>query len=264
MSKPILLRRLLVVVLSIASHGTLVEARVPSLSIASLDAPPTVHTLDDLEDIEAFVDGYIAGHLKTHDVPGVTLSVVKHGKLWFAKGYGVADLEQRRPVRADTTIFRIASVSKLFTATAVMQLVEEGELDLHADVNTYLKAFSIPRAYDKPVTLAHLLTHTSGFEDRYIETAATTAEAMQPLGAVLARNLPARIRPPGQFAAYSNHGFALAGHIVEQAAGMPFDASIEERLFKPLEMNQSTFRSERRKRYERSLSAIKWVNYRVQ
>jgi CubicO group peptidase (beta-lactamase class C family) len=90
------------------------------------------------------------------------------GQVLVSKGYGYADLASKTPVQADTTLFRAGSVSKLFTWTAVMQLTEEGKVDLHADINRYLKTFTIPATYPQPITLASLMTHTAGFEEQYI------------------------------------------------------------------------------------------------
>jgi CubicO group peptidase (beta-lactamase class C family) len=197
----------------------------------------------DSQELETFIDGVMAAQMEAYHIPGATISVVKDGKLFFTKGYGYADSESRKPVIANETLFRIASVSKLFTWTAVMQLAEQGKLDLNADVNTYLTDFKIPDTYPEPITLAHLMTHTAGFEDRYIRVMARTAEDVEPLGGeYLANEMPARVRSPGEFTAYSNHGAVLAGYIVEEVSGMPFDDYIEENIYKPLDMQRSTFR----------------------
>ena len=95
-------------------------------------------------------------------------------------------------------MFRIGSVSKLFTWTAVMQLVEQGKLDLDADVNTYLTEFKIPETYPEPITLKHLLAHTPGFEDHVLGLFAHGPDKLEPLGKILARELPARVRPAGR------------------------------------------------------------------
>jgi len=183
----------------------------------------------------------MAAQLQAYHIPGATVSVVKDGELFFAKGYGYADFEKRIPVTADQTLFRPGSVSKLFTWTAVMQLVEQGQLDLNADVNAYLD-FQIPATYPQPVTLAHLLTHTPGFENRNEGLFVRQAEDILPLRKYLGDYLPARIYPPGQVTAYSNYGTALAGYIVERVSGMAYEQYVEEYIFKPLEMNHSTFR----------------------
>jgi CubicO group peptidase (beta-lactamase class C family) len=121
-------------------------------------------------------------------------------------------MQNRVPVDPEKTLFNIGSVGKPFTWTAVMQLVEQGELDLNADVNTYLD-FKIPATYPESITLIHLMTHTSGFEERLYGISASSPEKIVPLGQWLAHNIPARVRRPGEFASYSNYGASLAGYI---------------------------------------------------
>lgn len=196
----------------------------------------------DPQELEVFIDGVMAAQMEAYHIPGATISVVKDGKLFFAKGYGYADLESRKPVIANQTIFRIGSISKLFTWTAVMQLAEQGKLDLNADVNTYLTDFKIPDTYPEPITLAHLMTHTAGFEESYRRLLARNADEVKPLGEYLANNMPARVRPPGEIAAYSNYGAGLAAYIVEEVSGMSFDDYIKENIYNPLDMQHSTFR----------------------
>lgn len=190
----------------------------------------------------AFFDGLIGAQREADHVPGATVSVVQNGQLIFARGYGYADVAQRTPVVADRTLFRVASVSKLFVWTAVMQLVEQGKLDLDADVNTYLSDFKIPPTYPQPITLAHLMAHTPGFEDSALGTSVRSAVELQPLGQFLATHMPARVRPPGEVSAYSNYGTALAGYIVSQVTGMPFEQYVETHLLQPLTMEHSSFR----------------------
>jgi CubicO group peptidase (beta-lactamase class C family) len=204
----------------------------------------------DAKEVEAFFDGLMAAQLEIHRIPGATVALVQNGEVLFAKGYGYTNLEERTPVVADRTLFRPGSVSKLFVWTAVMQLVEEGRLDLNADVNRYLTAFQIPatlrpaqgKAFPEPITLAHLMAHTAGFEEIGLGTFVRTAAEIPPLAEHLQRNMPARVRPPGVISAYSNYGVALAGHIVSQVAEMPFEQYVEERIFAPLQMDRSTFR----------------------
>ena len=198
--------------------------------------------LTDPAELEAFIDGVMAVHLETHHVAGATISIVKDGELFFAKGYGYADVEREKNVSAEQTLFRIGSVSKLFTWTAVMQLVEQGKLDLNEDVNSYLGTLRVPDTYPEPVTLAHLMTHTPGFEDHVIGLFARSPDRLLPLGQLLAQEMPARVRPPGQLASYSNHGTGIAAYIVEQVAGVPWAQYIEDRILKPLDMNHTTVR----------------------
>lgn len=196
----------------------------------------------DPAELEAFIDGIMAVHLATNHIAGATIAVVKDGKLFFAKGYGYADIKNKKPVLADRTMFRPGSVSKLFTWTAVMQLYEQGKIDLDADVNTYLKDFKIPATYPQPITMKHLLSHTPGFEDLNMGHIALTAKDLSPLGKFLATHMPARVRPPGEITSYSNYGTGLAGYIVEVIAGIPFEDYVEQNIFEPLGMEHSSFR----------------------
>ena len=206
-------------------------------------AEPPLLTRDDLR---TFLAPVITHGMAIHNLPGVTLAVVRVGTdandaMVFTQGYGHADLERGIAVDAAITLFDVGSVSKLFTFTAVMQLVEEGRLDLDADVNRYLTRFQVPETFPEPVTVAHLLTHTGGFDEWDMGAAARTAEEVLPVCEYLARRLPPRVRPPGEVIAYSNHGTALAGCLVEEVTGMPFAQSIEERILAPLGMARSTF-----------------------
>ena len=194
------------------------------------------------EEFEAFLDPLVAELMESNHIPGGAITVVKDGQLFFAKGYGYADLERSTPATADTTIFRTGSVSKVFTWTAVMQLVEQGKLDLNADINTYLAHFQIPDTFPQPITMAHLMVHTAGFEDQITNGAVyVSADTYQPLQDFLAEKMPARIFPPGQVVAYSNYGAALAGEIVAEVSGEPFEQYVANHILEPLGMNHSTF-----------------------
>ncbi len=195
-----------------------------------------------------FLDHALSDQLTFHGIPGAAVAVVQGGKILHLGGYGQADLEKRKPVSAETTLFRTGSVSKLCTWTAVMQLVEQGRLDLRTDVNQYLFAFQVPETYPEPITLSHLLTHTAGFEDRAFGFYAHTAGDLLPLGRFLASHMPARIFPPGEVSAYSNYGASLAGYLVEQVSGVPFEENVEMQILAPLGMADSSFRSPCRRR----------------
>jgi CubicO group peptidase (beta-lactamase class C family) len=202
----------------------------------SADRGPT-----DQRELEAFLDGYLGHQLEDYDIPGATVSVVKDGEILFAKGYGRANVAKKEPVVADETLFRIASVSKLFTATAAMQLVEEGRLDLDEDVNVYLDDVEVPNTYPgRPVTLRHLLTHTAGFEEAFTGSGARDAADVEPLGEFLDGQMPARVRPPGEVTAYSNYGMALVGYMVQEVSGVPFERYVEENITNPLGMESTT------------------------
>ena len=200
------------------------------------------------EEMESFVDGFVSGELEAYEVAGLTVSVVKDGKLFFTKGYGWADEERQIPVDSEKTLFRPGSVSKLFTWTAVMQLVEQGKLDLDADVNMYLTQFKIPDTYKAPITLRNALTHTAGLEDGGIGyLMARGPEQIVPLARSLASHLPARVRPvgvnnEGLSSSYSNWATSLAGLIVANVSGLSFEDYVEANIFRPLSMDSSTFK----------------------
>lgn len=196
----------------------------------------------DPAELEAFLDELMANDLASQHIAGAAVAVVKDGRLFFTKGYGYADVENAIPVDPEQTIFRIGSIGKVFTWTAVMQLVEQGRLDLDADINTYLD-FRIPDTYPEPITLKHLLTHTSGFEDRWMGSATADASQLVPARDWLIANSPGRVRPPGEAVGYSNYNAMLAGYIVSRVSGEPYDRYIQEHILKPLGMARATAES---------------------
>ena len=192
------------------------------------------------QDAEAWLDGYMRFALPRSGIPGGVVVIVKDGKPLLEKGYGLADEARATPVDPTKTLFRVGSVSKLFTWTAVMQLAERGKIDLDADVNTYLD-FTIPPFKGRPVTMRNLMTHTAGFEDVHRGLATDDPTEIAALGDALKRDMPARVYPPGTTPAYSNYAAALAGYIVQRISGEPFDAYIARHIFAPLGMRHSTF-----------------------
>ena len=208
----------------------------PATRAPTLPASPHAMTSEDLS---TFFGGMVPYMLKRGDIAGGVVAVVKDGKVLFAQGYGYADLETRTPVSPADTLFRIGSVSKLFTWTAVMQLVEQHKLDLDRDINDYLD-FKIPPRFGKPITLRDLMTHTPGFEDTARDLLPETAAGTN-LAQYLKAHIPARIFPPGKTVAYSNYGAGLAGYIVQRVSGEPFDEYIQRHILEPLDMQHSSF-----------------------
>lgn len=195
----------------------------------------------DRKDLESFLDKFFAEQMPKYKVPGAVFVLVVGGTIFLSKGFGYADLEKRKPVEPDKTLFRAYSVSKSFTATAVMQLVEQGKLKLDEDINKYLKRFQINDNFSEPVTLADLLTHHAGYTDSAVETLLASGNyRVLDLGKYLKENLPPRARPPGTFR-YSNFGASLAGFIVEEVSGEPFAQYVEKHILQPLGMRHSTF-----------------------
>ncbi|AFZ30635.1 beta-lactamase [Gloeocapsa sp. PCC 7428] len=202
---------------------------------------PSAPGLNDPQEFEAFIDNFFKEEMSKSHIPGGVVSVVKDGKIFFAKGYGYANVEKKIPVEADKTLFRVASLSKLFTATAAMQLYERGLLQLNGEVNNYLTNFQLENPYPEPVKVAQLMTHTDGTSQRRIGLAARTAEEMQPLGDYLADQMPPVVWFPGKLYNYSSHSSALLGYFVQKISGLPVSQYIDKNIFQPLNMPRSTF-----------------------
>jgi len=209
-------------------------------SFTSASAQVNVGGPTDPQEMEAFFDGAITTSMAENHVPGAVVVVVKDGQVFFTKGYGFANVDSKIKVDPETTLFRPGSVSKLFTWTAVMQLVEQGKLSLDEDINTYLD-FKIPNTFPEPITLKNLMTHTPGFEDRGEGLFKLDVEDMTSLENYLKNDIPARVFPPGEIGAYSNYGTALAGYIVQRVSGMDFNQYVQENIFDPLGMVNATF-----------------------
>lgn len=196
----------------------------------------------DHDRFEAYLDGLVAAQFSDYKLAGMTFVMVKDGDIVLQKGYGYAHLEDMTPVDPSTHLFRPGSVSKLFTWTAVMQLVEQGRLELDADVSQYVDQFEIPNDFAAPLTLEHLLTHTPGLEDGaagYLF--ADDASDLRPLAEVLETYTPTQVAKPGTYTAYSNWSTALAGLIVANVSGQSFESYIDQHVFEPLGMNFATF-----------------------
>ncbi|WP_194775002.1 serine hydrolase domain-containing protein [Pararhodonellum marinum] len=196
----------------------------------------------DSLDMEAFMDGLMHNMLDERKVAGATVSIVKDGRLLLLKGYGVSDVELQKPVEPERTLFRIGSITKLFVWTAVMQLHSQGKLDLDADINVYLDDFEVPEKFGQPITLKNLLSHTPGFEDHVLELFVNDESKLLPLGEILKKEMPERVRPPYSQASYSNHGSGIAAYIVEKVSGMSFHDYTQQNILDPLGMNATTMR----------------------
>jgi CubicO group peptidase (beta-lactamase class C family) len=191
-------------------------------------------------DLEAFLGGFLPAQLERDDIAGAVVVVVKDGAVLFSRGYGYSDAEKKKPVSVDETLFRPGSVSKLFTATAVMQLIEQGKLDLDRDVNDYID-FKIPATYSQPITLRRVFTHTTGFEEVAKELFVKSPEEAMSLRSYLVKHIPPRIYAPGTMPAYSNYALALAGYIVERVSGEKFVDYANAHIYAPLGMTHATF-----------------------
>ena len=202
----------------------------------------------DSSDVNAWLDERLPDALRDNKIAGATVAVVSNGEIVTTRGYGDADTgagdtgagdSAAVPVDPERHLFRIGSVSKLITATAVMQLVQDGSIDLDADIDEYLD-FTIPRNFDEPITMRHLLTHTPGFEERIAGLIGKEGTQVD-LRKALVTDPPEQIYRPGTMPAYSNYGNSLAGYIVERVSGMPFEDYVDENIFDRLGMTSSSF-----------------------
>ena len=202
------------------------------------------------------LDEFILRGMKDAKVPGLAVLTLKEGEIFWEGYYGWANIEGKHPVTKDT-LFQLASISKTVTACMIMQQVEEGKLELDADINTYLPFKVRNSKYsDKPITLRQLLTHTSGIRDNWnvLEKHwVKNGDFKKPL----AESLPAYMVEGGEFFSakksfygwapgsknqYCNVGFALAAYVAEVKAKTSFEVLCEQGIFKPLGMNGAAFR----------------------
>jgi len=211
----------------------------PAPAAASPPAPALAPTLTKA-DVDTWLDGMMPYALSSGDVAGAVVVVVKDGQVLTQRGFGYADVKAKKPVDPATTLFRPGSVSKTFTWTAVMQLVQAGKIDLDTDINTYLD-FKIPPYQGKPITMRNLMTHTPGFEETLKHEFVAGNDRLMPIGAYLKLWTPTRIFAPGTTSAYSNYGATIAGYIVERLSGEPFDSYVQNHIFGPLGMTHATF-----------------------
>lgn len=206
--------------------------------------PPANQEPGDLTsaDVQAWLDGFMPAAMEREGIAGGVVSVVHEGQVVTERGYGYADTGAGggtpQPVDAQQTLFRVGSITKLTVATAVMQLVEEGQVGLDEPV-TDLIDFDIPTTFDEPITLRHLLSHTAGFEERLSGLFLDPSQEVPPLSEVLA-DPPEQIFAPGTTPAYSNYGIALAGDVVQQVSGLDFVDYADQYIFDPAGMDTAT------------------------
>ena len=198
--------------------------------------------LDDLGHLESYMDGVVDSQMKDNSSASGVVTIVRNDEVIFAKGYGFKDIEEHIPVDPESTLFRPGSTSKLFPWVAVMQQVEQGKLDLDTDVNEYLENFQIADTFDQPITLRHIMTHTSGFEDGGLGyLIIIDEEKILPLADAMERYQLLRVNPPGAQSSYSNYATALAGLMVANVSRLSFNDYIQKNILDVLGMKNSTF-----------------------
>ncbi|MEQ1352587.1 MAG: serine hydrolase domain-containing protein [Candidatus Acidiferrum sp.] len=218
---------------------------LPILLFSTVAVPPAV-TVDSADALSAKVDEYVTAEMQREKIPGLSLGVMRDGKLIYSRGYGLANVELDVPVKPDT-IFQTGSVGKQFTATAVMMLVEEGKISLDDKISKYFPGS--PPAW-KEITVRNLLNHTSGIPD-YGSDDTTTAKKLIDLRVDYTEDemvsrfatLPLDF-PPGSKWSYSNSGYVVLGVLIHKVSGQFYGNFLEQRVFQPLHMDSTHIISE--------------------
>ncbi len=194
----------------------------------------------DYSAVAEMLDKFIALEMAEKDLPAVSIALVDDQQVVWAKGYGFADPAAKIPATAET-VYRVGSVSKLFTDIAVMQLVEQGKLDIDAPVTRYLPNFHPKNSFDKPINLRQLMSHRSGlvreppvgnYFDPTAPSLATTVTSLNSTRIVYA---------PESRTKYSNAGIATVGYVLEKTQGQPFAKYLKRSVLDPLGLNRSSF-----------------------
>ncbi len=186
----------------------------------------------DLPDLDHLVDSVMGSRMASEHIPGAAVLVLYKGKILLERGYGVADLASHRRVDPRTTLWPFASITKVFTATAVVQLAARGRIDLTKDANRYLSSVHIPRASWPPITVANLLTHTDALDELPGRQAPSRA-MVQPLDQFL-RDRLVRFGPPGTVTRYGTYGVATLGVLIQDVSGDSYEHYLARNLFGPL------------------------------
>ncbi len=238
---------------------------LPEILLVDLELEDSIikYDIDNPIEMEGLFDDIYAAQLDYFNLVGLTVSVVKDGSLFLTKGYGYRNYSSMLPVDPLTTLFRLGSISKTFTAISILQLMEDGLIDLDEDVNTYLTAFQIADTYAEPITIRHLLTHSAGFEETVELSFFEVASEMPDLEETLTTGAPMRVNPPGEVVSYSNYGFTLLGYIVEELTGMPFAQYVQIEIFTPFEMNHTTFEQQLPSNLESDMAVGYWEEREV-
>ena len=253
MTVPLLLltaRRFTAALLLLGSTIGLAQPVSPALDRESRDgettppaAPPVARVGPvEAEDLRSFFDDLFAEEMAANSIPGLAAVLVHRGKVIYTGSYGFSDVERQVPVDAATTVFPFGSISKVFTTIAVLQLVEQGRLDLHTGIDRYVAPLAVDRSFPEPVTLHQILAHTDGFDVRWLFGGATTNPGELKSLRELLTPLPPRIEPPGQLYLYSDVGISLAGYALEQVTGSPFSEYMEAQVLPALGLAHSSFR----------------------
>ncbi|MEQ9263893.1 MAG: serine hydrolase domain-containing protein [Balneolaceae bacterium] len=195
----------------------------------------------DKTHLTEFTDSLFTQAVDSNLIPGGVVGFTNSSGSFFLKGYGLANVELGTPISIDSTLFQLGSVGKVFTAIAALQQVEQGQLNMHTDVNEYLDVWKIENPFNTKLSLFHLLTHTGGINDRVIGYLEPSETEVQSIGTHLNQYMPGHFEAPGLHINYSNYGYVLAGHLVERVTEQPFEDYVKDHIFSPLGMNNSSY-----------------------
>src|SRR5580700_11359681 len=194
----------------------------------------------EYSEIVAILRPFIEGQLAEKRIPGLSIALVDDRQIVWAQGFGLADAKREKPATAET-VYRIGSVSKLFTDIAIMQLVERGELNLDAPISEYLPDFHPHNPFGAPITLRELMSHRSGLlreppVGNYFDPSELSLGAM-----VQSLNGTTLVYAPGTRTKYSNAGVAVAGYVLEKQSGQPFAMYLRQAVLDPMGLRNSAF-----------------------
>ncbi len=213
--------------------------------VSANESAASSNLLSDKSALQAFVDRIVTNRMQEAHVPGTVVTIVKDHRVIFNRGYGFAHLEEHTPVNPNETLFRIASVSKVFNAMAAMRLIDDGLIGVNEDVRPRMAAAGLELDHNEygPVTLRALLTHSAGIRDLSIPNVTSTTDAREvlSLGPYLQKCLPLRWQEPEQTVLYTDHGITLAGYVVEVVSRTRFQQAVRQRVMRPLGMDHTGY-----------------------
>lgn len=199
--------------------------------------------INDNKQVQEFMDNFFTSNMQKYKIPGAAVVVVKDGREVFKKGYGYSNLDKKIEVDPDKTLFPAASVSKLFTATAIMQLYEQGKLDINENVEKYIAPYKIENNYNEIITCANLLTHSSGVDEANEINGSTRNENdIKSQEYYFDNHKPKVVREPNTASRYSNQGYNLLGYVIEKVSGISYEEYINKNILEPLKMNNTLVR----------------------
>lgn len=197
-----------------------------------------IRNIDSLELIQ-IINSKIDTFIGDHKIPGAIISMVKDGHLFYTKGIGYDDLTTKKEVDPLRSQFRVASITKTFTAIGIMQMVEQDKLDLHTDIRTYLPADVYQWDAPQSFTIHHLLTHTAGLEHSEYRVSQAAIDANS-LDVFVQTSISNQIHEPGALFSYSNKGYGILGLLIEKMSGLRYEDYIAQHILEPMGMNHST------------------------